>query len=118
MVNAGSDLGTVLLRQPVHAFALGEVAADDTVITFVRATFPRAVRMGIIDGQTLVALLVMLHAIAVLELRAVIHGDGLECALWELTDNLVEGIDGSGAGFGSGAEDNFKSCFTFGQCEY
>ena len=74
--------------------------------------------MGIVDGETLVALLVMLHAVAVLELRAVIHGDGLKCALWELTDNLVEGINGSGAGFGSGAEDNFKSCFTFGQCEY
>ena len=74
--------------------------------------------MGIVDRQTLVALLVMLHAVAVLELRAVVHGDGLECAFWELPDDLIQSGDGGGAGFRLCAEDDLKSGFTFGQREY
>ena len=60
----------------------------------------------------------MLHAVAVLELRAVIYGDGLERALRELPDDFMQGGNGGGAGFRLCAEDGLKSGFTFGQREY
>ena len=74
--------------------------------------------MGIVDRETLIAVPVMLHAVAVLEFRAVIHGDGLERAVWELPDDFMQGGNSGGTGFSLCAEDYFKPCFTFGQCEY
>lgn len=74
--------------------------------------------MGIVNGQTLGAEVVMLHAVAVLKLRAVVHGDGLECTLRELLDGLVQRLDGLRAGLCIGTDDDFKSRFAFGQCEY
>ena len=58
----------VLLRELCHGLTFGEETANDTVITFVRATLPRTVWVGIVDGETLVTLLVMFHAIAILKL--------------------------------------------------
>lgn len=74
--------------------------------------------MSIIDSETLIALMVMFHAVAVLELRAVIHGDGLECAFRKLPDDLIQSSDSCYAGFCLRTEDDFVAGFAFGQCEY
>ena len=80
-VDGISNLITVSLCDLCKAPALGEIAADDTIVTFIGTTLETGIRMGIVDRKTLIAVLVMLHAVAVLELRAIVHGDGLECAL-------------------------------------
>ena len=74
--------------------------------------------MGIVDSQALIGKVIMLHAVAVLELRTVVHGDGLECALGVIFDDFIQGTDSLRAGLGVGTEDNFIAGFAFGQCEY
>ena len=82
-VDGRSDLVTVLLRDFRKALAFREIAADDTVITLITATLKAGIRMGIVDRKALVTLLIMFHAVAILEFRAIINGDGLECAMRE-----------------------------------
>lgn len=59
-----------------QALALWEETANDTVGILVRAALPAAIRVTVIDfaGQSL-------HSSVILELAAVVYGDGLERAL-------------------------------------
>lgn len=74
--------------------------------------------MSIVNSETLVAQLVMLHTVTVLEFRTVIHGDGLERAFGEFPDDFIQGSDSRSAGFSLRSEDDFIAGFAFGQCEY
>lgn len=80
-VDGISDLVTVSLCDLCKALALRKIAANDTVIALIGTTLKAGIWMSIVDRETLIAVLVMLHAITVLELRAIVNGDGLECAL-------------------------------------
>lgn len=82
-VDSRSDLVTVLLRDFCKALTFWEIAADDTIITLIAATLKAGIRVGIVDRKALVTLLVMLHAVAILEFRAIVNSDGLECAMRE-----------------------------------
>ena len=97
IVDTGGDLVTVLLSDMTQGFAFREVAADNAVIAFVASTLTGSEGVAIVDGQTLVVLRVMFHAVAVLELGTIIYSDGLEGASWEHWNDEVEGPDGSGA---------------------
>ena len=54
---------------------LGEEAANDTVIVFIGAPFIGAKGVTVIDRGTLIPTFIMLHAVAIGELRAIVHGD-------------------------------------------
>ncbi len=60
-VYEGCGFVTVLLCDLCHALAFGEVAANDTVIALIAATFAGGKGMAVVDRQALVTLLIMLH---------------------------------------------------------
>ena len=74
---------TIFLCDAGHTTAFGKIAADDTVIPLIRATFARRKGMTIVDRQASVSSLVMLHAVTILKLRTIVHGDRLERTLRE-----------------------------------
>lgn len=76
-----SDLVTISLRDLCKAFALGKIATDDTVIALIGTALKAGIGVSIVDRETLIAAPIMLHAVAVLELRTIVNSDGLECAL-------------------------------------
>ena len=67
-VDGSGGFITVSLCDTCHAFALGEEAADNAVIAFIGTTFTRGKGVAIVDRQAPVAVLIMLHTMAVLEL--------------------------------------------------
>lgn len=69
--------------------------------------------MAVVDGQLFIAVFVMLHALAIVELRAVIHGDILEGALGKLRQRFTDGFHGSLSGFAEDAQDYFIARQTF-----
>ena len=88
-VYEGCGFVAVLLCDFRHAPAFGEVTANDSVIALIAATLTGGIRMAVIDGQTLVALLIMLHTMTVLEFAAIVHGYRLECTLRELRNDSI-----------------------------
>ena len=105
----------VLLRYFGKAPAFGEVAANDTVIALIAATFAGGKGMAVVDRQALVTLLIVLHTVAVLELAAIVHGYGFECTLRELRNDSIKGFGGGGCGLAAGSYDDFKTCLTLGE---
>ena len=57
----------------------------------------------------------MLHAVTVLELAAVIHSDGLECAVGELGHDSIQGLGGGRCGLAASPYNHFKACQAFGE---
>ena len=114
-VYEGCGFVTVLLCNLCHALAFGEVAANDTVIALIAATFAGGKGMAVVDRQALVTLLIMLHTVAVLELAAIVHGYGFECTLRELRNDSIKGFGGGGCGLAAGSYDDFKTCLTLGE---
>ena len=57
----------------------------------------------------------MLHAVTVLELAAVIHSDGLECAVWELGHDSIQGLGGGRCGLAASPYNDLKACQAFGE---
>lgn len=107
--------GALSLGNSAEAFALGKVAADYPVISFIASPLTAGVRMAVVDGQLFVAVLVVLHALAVLEFGAIIHGDSLEGALGELRKSLTKGVYGSLGRFAENTDDYFVSGQAFCQ---
>lgn len=106
---------TVLLGDPMEGAALMEEAADDTVIALITSTLTAGIGVAVVDGQLLIAVCVMLHALAVGKLGAVIHSDGLEGALGELRQRFTEGFHSGRSGFAEDSQDYFIAGQTFSE---
>lgn len=104
---------TILLGDLVKGTTLTEEAANDTIIALIASPLITGIGMAVVDGQLFIAVFVMLHALAIVELRAVIHGDILEGALGKLRQRFTDGFHGSLTGFTEDAQDYFIARQTF-----
>lgn len=100
----------VFLPYVPHTFSFGEETADNAVCVFIGATFAGRVRVAVVKARNQ-----GLNTVCVLELRAVVYGEGFEGALWEAGDDTGEGGDRGGGGLGGGPEDDFKAGPVFGE---
>ena len=106
---------TVLLCDIAEGTALPKVTADNAVVPLIASPFTAGVGMAIVDGQLLATVCVILHALAILELRTVVHGDGLEGALGKLRQCLAERFHSSLSRFTEDTQNYFITGQTFGE---
>lgn len=97
----------VCLRDFAQGLALGEEAPDDAVVALVAPTFAGGIWVAVVDCKPLIAAFIMLHAVAVLELGAVVHSDGLEGIFRELFQDFIKGTDSGAGGLIWDTQDDF-----------
>lgn len=108
---------TVSLCDIAKGTAFFKEAADYAVISLVTATLTACVGMAVVDGQPLVSVFVLLHALTVGKFGAVIHGNGLECFGGELLYDGAQSRYSGLCGFAEDTEDNFITGQAFRQNE-
>lgn len=98
---------TVLLGDFVKRTALTKETADNTVIALIASSLTTGIGVTVVNGQLFITVCVMLHALAILKLRAVIHGYCLEGALGKLRQRFTKGFHSGRSSLAKDTQDYF-----------